>query len=110
MGIVSFIVDAANNGLNDVAQSQFAAVAAGMGGTIMIASTFAVILLFINMSLQWRPMDGVELFPLLIKIALINAFALTLGQRRSECVLRRAAPQHLGTAVKDRLGPTQHLN
>lgn len=30
MGIVSFIVDAANNGLNDVAQSQFAAVAAGM--------------------------------------------------------------------------------
>lgn len=75
MGIVSFIVDAANNGLNDVAQSQFAAVAAGMGGTIMIASTFAVILLFINMSLQWRPMDGVELFPLLIKIALINAFA-----------------------------------
>ncbi|MFD3190102.1 type IV secretion system protein [Sedimentitalea sp. HM32M-2] len=75
MGIVSFIMDAANAGLNDVAESQFAAVASGLGGAVVVASTLAVALLFINMALQIRPMDGAELFPLLIKIGLINAFA-----------------------------------
>jgi len=75
MGIVSFIVDAADQGLETVAASQFAAVAGGLGTAIVIAATFAMIMLFINIALQIKPMVASEVYPLLFKIALINAFA-----------------------------------
>ncbi len=75
MGIVTFLVDAADQGLDSVAESQFAAISSGIGTAIMLAATVAIVLLFINMAFQFRPMDGTELIPLLIKIGLINAFA-----------------------------------
>lgn len=75
MGIVTFLVDAADQGLDSVARSQFAAISSGIGTAIMLAATVAIVLLFINMAFQFRPMDGTELIPLLIKIGLINAFA-----------------------------------
>lgn len=75
MGIVTFLVDAADQGLETVAESQFAATSSGLGTAIMLAATLAIILLFVNMSLQIKPMDGADLIPLLIKIGLINAFA-----------------------------------
>jgi len=76
MGLVSFIVNAADESLATIAQSQFSAIASGLGTSIMLMSTLAVILLFVNMALQIRPMDGATLFPILIKIGLINAFAV----------------------------------
>lgn len=75
MGIVSFIVDAADQGLETVAASQFAAVAGGLGTVILVVATFAMITLFINLALQIKPMVASEVYPLLFKIALINAFA-----------------------------------
>ncbi|KAA0914872.1 type IV secretion system protein [Aquicoccus porphyridii] len=75
MGIVSFLVEAADEGLETVAESQFAAITSGMGAAVMLAATLAIILLFVNMAYQFKPMDMNDLIPLLIKIGLINAFA-----------------------------------
>lgn len=75
MGIVSFIVEAADQGLETVATSQFAAVAEVSGTVIVGAATLAMIVLFINMAWQIRPMDGRELLVLSLKIGLINTFA-----------------------------------
>ncbi|MCA0846059.1 type IV secretion system protein [Salipiger thiooxidans] len=76
MGIVTFIVEAADKGLDTVATSQFAAAAEISGTIIMGAATVAIIVLFINMAWQIRPMDGREMLVLLFKISLIKAFAL----------------------------------
>ena len=75
MGIVNFIVSAADEGLEKVATSQFAAVAEVSGTIVVGAATLAMIVLFINMAWQIRPMDGKELLVLSFKIALINTFA-----------------------------------
>lgn len=75
MGIVSFIVEAADQGLETVAASQFAAVAEVSGTMVVGAATLAMIALFINMAWQIRPMDGRELLVLSLKIGLINTFA-----------------------------------
>lgn len=75
MGIVSFIVEAADQGLETVATSQFAAVAEVSGTVVVGAATLAMIVLFINMAWQIRPMDGRELLVLSFKIGLINTFA-----------------------------------
>lgn len=80
MGMVQFIVDAADQGLNAIAESQFAAIASGMGSAILLMMTLAIILLFINMALQMRPMDGAEMFHLLVKIGLIQIFAFNWVQ------------------------------
>jgi type IV secretion system protein VirB6 len=76
MGIVTFITEAADQALATVAASQFAAVAGAVGSTIMIASTLAILLLFINMALQMRPMASSEMLTLLFKITLIGMFAM----------------------------------
>lgn len=75
MGIVTFIVDAADSSLNSIAESQFAAVESTMGTVILLMSTLALVLLFANMLLQMRPIDAADLFHIIIKIGLINAFA-----------------------------------
>lgn len=75
MGIVSFIVDSANDNLSSIAESQFGLIASSMGTTVVLMSSLVIVLLFANMALQIKPMDGADLFPVLIKIGLINAFA-----------------------------------
>ena len=75
MGIVSFIVDSANDSLGSIAESQFGLIASSMGTTVVLMSSLAIVLLFANMALQIKSMDGADLFPVLIKIGLINAFA-----------------------------------
>lgn len=75
MGIVSFIVNAADQGLDTIATSQFASVAEVSGTIVIGAATFAIIALFINMAWQIRPMDGREMLVLLFKISLIKVFA-----------------------------------
>ena len=80
MGMVQFIVDAADQGLDTIAESQFAAIASGMGSAILLMMTLAIILLFINMSLQILPMHGADMFYLLVKIVLIQLFAFNWVQ------------------------------
>ena len=75
MGIVSFIVDSANDNLSSIAESQFGLIASSMGTTVVLMSSLAIVMLFANMALQIKPMDGADLFSVLIKIGLINAFA-----------------------------------
>ena len=58
-----------------MATSQFAAVAEVSGTIVVGAATLAMIVLFISMAWQIRPMDGKELLVLSFKIALINTFA-----------------------------------
>ena len=80
MGMVQFFVNAADQGLDTIAESQFAAIASGMGSAILLMMTLAIIILFINMSLQIRPMHGADMFYLLIKIVLIQLFAFNWVQ------------------------------
>ncbi|WP_045996882.1 type IV secretion system protein [Loktanella sp. S4079] len=80
MGMVQFIVDAADQGLDTIAESQFATIASGMGNAILLMMTLALIFLFINMSLQIRPMSGADVFYLLVKIVLIQIFAFNWVQ------------------------------
>lgn len=80
MGMVQFIVDAADQGLDTIAGSQFDAIASGMGSAILLMMTLAIIFLFINMSLQIRPISGADMFHLLVKIVLIQIFAFNWVQ------------------------------
>ena len=76
MGTVSFIVDAADSALGSIAETQFGYIVSGLGTSVMLAATVALIVLFINMVLQIRPMDGGEVMVLLFKVGLIITFAL----------------------------------
>ena len=72
---MSFIVDSANDNLSKIAESQFFLIGSSIGKTIVLMSSLAIVLLFANMEMQIKPMDGADLVPVLIKIGFINAFA-----------------------------------
>lgn len=66
--------------LDGAAESSFAAVAGSLGGILMVASTLLIVLVFINLALQMRPMDGSTAVGLVVRLLLISAFALNWVQ------------------------------
>ncbi|TNC66411.1 type IV secretion system protein [Rubellimicrobium roseum] len=66
--------------LDGAAESSFAAVAGSLGGILMVASTLLIVLVFVNLALQMRPMDGSTAVGLVVRLLLINAFALNWVQ------------------------------
>lgn len=75
MSVVSYIVDTAQDFLDDAAETQFGAVAATVGTITTLGATLVLILVCINMVFQYRAMDGRTAFWLGVKIALIGIFA-----------------------------------
>ena len=80
MGTVTFFVETADGFLDDAARTQFGAVAATVGTILVLAMTLLVILVFINMALQVRSMDGRTAFWLAVKLALVGLFATNWAQ------------------------------
>ena len=76
MGFVTWLVDTADGYLASAAETQFAAIAATLGGVIAAAATLVIILVLVNMAYQYRSMDGRSAFELCAKLALITIFAL----------------------------------
>ena len=75
MSVVAYFVETAENFLDDAAETQFGAVATTVGTIIVLAATVLVILVLINMALQYRSMDGRTAFWLALKITLVGLFS-----------------------------------
>lgn len=75
MSVVTYFVETAEGYLETAAETQFGAIAATVGTLIVVACTLVVVLVFINMVLQVRSMDGRTAFWLAVKIALAGLFA-----------------------------------
>ncbi len=80
MGIVSWMVDTTDEFLDDAAQSQFGAVASNIGTILAVGSTLVLVVVLINMALQYRSMDGRTAFGLALKLVLISVFAMNWAQ------------------------------
>ncbi len=80
MGVVTWMVQTTDNFLDDAAQTTFGNVAGQLGGVIAVASTLAVIGIFLNMVLQYKSMDGRTAFWFAIKLMLISLFAMNWVQ------------------------------
>jgi type IV secretion system protein VirB6 len=75
MSIVTYFVETSQTYLDSAAETQFGSVAATVGTLLVVATTFLVLLVFINMIFQYRAMDGRTAFWLAVKIGLIGIFA-----------------------------------
>jgi type IV secretion system protein VirB6 len=80
MGVVTWMVETTDGFLEDAAETTFGNVAGQLGGVIAVASTLAVIGLFLNMALQIRSVDGRTAFWFAIKLMLISLFAFNWVQ------------------------------
>ena len=80
MGIVSWMFDTTDEFLDDAAQPQFGAVASNIGTILAFGSTLVLIVVLINMALQYRSMDGRTAFNLALKLVLISVLAMNWAQ------------------------------
>ena len=80
MGVVTWMVETTDNFLDDAAQTTFGNVAGQLGGVIAVASTLAVIGVFLNMVFQYKSMDGRTAFWFALKLILISLFAMNWVQ------------------------------
>lgn len=76
MGFVEQLLTLVITTLNQVAENQFGAIASGIGTTFHLGATLIIICALINMALQIRPAPLSTMFPIIIKLMLINYFAL----------------------------------
>ena len=80
--------------LEGAAESSFAAVAGSFGSILMVASTLLIVLVFINLALQMRPMDGSTAVGLVVRLLLISAEVIRLSMMAEatalNCVQLRA--------------------
>ncbi len=83
MSIVTFLVETADGFLQDSAESQFGAIASTVGSVMILAMTLLVTLVFINMALQVRSMDGRTAFWLAVKLTLVGLFSTNWAQFNS---------------------------
>jgi len=80
MGVVEDIVGSAKDQLDTVAESSFGAVLDGMGDLAAIMATLAVVMLGVNMILQYRPMSAGQIVVTFIKLIAIGSIGLVWGQ------------------------------
>ncbi|WP_176084239.1 type IV secretion system protein [Martelella sp. HB161492] len=80
MGVISGFVNSAQNQLNNVAASAFGEVVSELSTTFATAATLAVVLMGVNILLQYRPMSSGAILVNLIKLIAI----ITIGLQWSE--------------------------
>lgn len=83
MTMVSLLVETAQQQLSDAGQSQFGMTAAAIGSTLQIGATLAIILVFLNALLQFRPQPVGDVVILCIKLIMIAQFATVWSQFNS---------------------------
>ncbi len=74
-GFVTYVVDQADSFLSGAAQTQFGGVASSVGTIFALSCTLLIAVVFLNMALQLRPMDGSQAFWLVFKLLLVNILA-----------------------------------
>lgn len=80
MGVVEEFVGSAKDQLDSVAASSFGAVLNGMGNLAAVMATLAVVMLGVNMILQYRPMSAGQIVVTFIKLIAIGSIGLVWGQ------------------------------
>jgi len=80
MGVIEEFVSRAQGQLDDVAKSSFGAVLDGMGTLTATMATLAVVMLAVNMVLQYRPMSAGQIVVTFIKLIAIGSIGLVWGQ------------------------------
>ena len=80
MGVIEEFVGRAQGQLDDVAQSSFGAVLDGMGNLAAVMATLTVVMLGVNMILQYRPMSAGQIVVTFIKLIAIGSIGLVWGQ------------------------------
>ncbi len=80
MGVIEEFVSRAQGQLDDVAKSSFGAVLDGMGALTATMATLAVVMLGVNMVLQYRPMSAGQIVVTFIKLIAIGSIGLVWGQ------------------------------
>lgn len=80
MGVIEEFVSRAQGQLDDVAESSFGAVLDGMGTLTATMATLAVVMLGVNMILQYRPMSSGQIVVTFIKLIAIGSIGLVWGQ------------------------------
>ncbi len=106
MGFVSWMVATANGALDAAGQSSFAALAGAMGTIILLASTLLIVLTLVSFMLQTRSMDGWTAIGLVVRLLLINAFALNWVQFNVVATAIIDGLDQLGGAMVDAMGGT----
>jgi type IV secretion system protein VirB6 len=106
MGFVSWMVDTANGALDAAGQSSFAALAGALGTIIMLASTLLIVLTLVSFMLQTRSMDGRTAIGLVVRLLLINIFALNWVQFNVVATAVIDGLDQLGGAMVEGLGGT----
>ncbi|MCY1741011.1 type IV secretion system protein [Ensifer sp. SL37] len=80
MGIVADFVKRAQDQLDGAAASSFGAVVSGMSTTVSAMATLAVVLIGVNMILQYRPMSAGAMLVTMIKLVIIIKIGLVWSQ------------------------------
>lgn len=80
MGMIEGFVSRSQGELDSVAQSSFGAVLEGMGTLAATMATLAVVMLGVNMVLQYRPMSAGQIVVTFIKLIAIGSIGLVWGQ------------------------------
>lgn len=80
MGVIEAFVDRAQGQLDDVAESSFGAVIDAMGNLTAVMATLAVVMLGVNMILQYRPVSAGAVVVTFIKLIAIGSIGLVWGQ------------------------------
>lgn len=80
MGLVNEFVERSQGLLDEVAASSFGAIMGGMQTTVGAMATLAIVLLAINVVLQYRPLPFGAVLIIVLKLVIITKIALDWGQ------------------------------
>lgn len=104
MGPVEWMVGTVEGFLDAAAESTFAAIAGTLGGILMVASTLLIILVLAGFALQTRPMGVGSAVGLLVRLVLINLFALDWVQFNAVSTALIDGLDGLGAAMVEAVG------
>ena len=99
MGLISHMVDNANGMLDDVAASTFTTIVTAAGATIAAMATLAIVLVGINIVVQYRPFHPGQVLVILIKLVAITAIGLKWGEFYKIASAVESAMNAIGTSV-----------
>lgn len=99
MGLVSGLVDSADGMLTDVAQSTFTTIVGATGDTVAAMATLALVLVGVNIMVQYRPFHPGQVLVLAIKLVAISWIGLKWGEFYKIAGAVETAMNSIGGAV-----------
>lgn len=99
MGVVSGLVDTADGMLDSVAASNFSAIVGAMGNLTALMATLALVLVGINVVMQYRPTQPGQVLVVAIKLVAISAIGLKWGEFHKIAGAVQSAMDGIGGAI-----------